>query len=699
MSHTVVAYRAGGVAGLLTGAFAPLQGRGIALTSMGDLGEAVARAHSDEATLLIVVASTSEAAATLLRDRGASPSAPLGAPGPRIVSLGLEPEATTGPARVPSEVRAHLTLADSASAAAWLLAQVELGAAAREISDFQERIALLARGTRDGIWEWDVRRGVFETSQRFDSIIAPHAPTGPDADSTGAFPAQWLARVESADRAAMSEFLDIGRVRSSDPVGVEHRLRGEHGRPRWVMAHGAVLCDAHGRPRRFAGSLTDLDSQRERDALTGLPNRDVLRAHLARAVAGVRRDDRRTFGLLVMGIDRYKKLSGSLGMAGAEALLATMSKRMLAMIRRGDVLARVDADELALVARDVGGTRNALRLARRLQRKLSEPVTVDGKEVYAPVSIGIAVSTADYSSPDEIVRDATAALARVRGTGQPGVEIFDQAMHLAAVQDLQIESELQGGIERNELRLHYQPIISLKTGRLAGFEALARWEHPERGFISPGLFIPAAERTGTIVPLGRWAMEEACRQLAAWRAAYPEAERLFVSVNVSGIQLAQDDMLKVVRQALDSGGLPANALIIEVTESAVMDDADGAAITLNRLREMGVGVAIDDFGTGHSSLSYLHRLPCTAVKVDREFVVTMERDHTFTAIVDTIVRLGASLGLRTVAEGVETVAQLRTLMELGCEAVQGFLLARPGGPAACEELLANPPDWLACVRE
>lgn len=692
MSHTVVAYLAGGVAGLLKGAFAPLQGRGVALTSMSDLGEAVARAYSDDVALLVVVARTSATAARLLSEQRATPGAPAGPLQTRVVSLGLEPEPTATPHPAPAGLHAHLTLADPESAAAWLLAQAELGAAERALGDYRERLELLARGTRDGIWEWDIRRGVFETSQRFDTIIDVHA-------TTAASPAQWIARVESADRAAISEFLNIERARSGDPVAVEHRLQGEHGRPRWVMANGAVLCDAAGKPRRFAGSLTDLDSQRERDALTGLPNRDVLRAHLGRAVAGVRRDDRRSFGLLVMGIDRYKKLSGSLGMAGAEALLATMSKRMLAMIRRGDVLARVDADELALVARDVGGTRNALRLARRLQRKLSEPVTVDGKEVYAPVSIGIAVSTANYSSPDEIVRDATAALARVRGTGQPGVEIFDQAMHLAAVQDLQIESELQGGIERNELRLHYQPIISLKTGRLAGFEALARWEHPERGFISPGLFIPAAERTGTIVPLGRWAMEEACRQLAAWRATYPEAERLFVSVNVSGIQLAQDDMLKVVRNALDSGGLPANALIVEVTESAVMEDADGAAVTLNRLRDMGVGVAIDDFGTGHSSLSYLHRLPCTAVKVDREFVVTMERDHTFTAIVDTIVRLGGSLGLRTVAEGVETVAQLRTLMELGCEAVQGFLLARPAAPAACEEFLANPPDWLACARE
>lgn len=693
MSHTVVAYVAGGVAGLLRGAFAPLQGRGVALTSMDELGEALARAGSDDVALLVVVASTSQAAAALLSEQGTTLGAPAGLHQVRIVSLGLEPEPPAATGAAPAPLRAHLTLADPASATAWLMAQAELGASERAIGDYRERLELLAKGTRDGIWEWDVRRGVFETSLRFNSIIDVHGPTAQ------ASPARWIERVESADRTAISAFLDIDHVRSGDPVAVEHRLQREDGRPRWVMAHGAVLCDEAGKPRRFAGSLTDLDSQRERDALTGLPNRDVLRAHLGRAVAGVRRDDRRSFGLLVMGIDRYKKLSGSLGMAGAEALLATMSKRMLAMIRRGDVLARVDADELALVARDVGGTRNALRLARRLQRKLSEPVIVDGKEVYAPVSIGIAVSTVGYSSPDEIVRDATAALARVRGTGQPGVEIFDQAMHLAAVQDLQIESELQGGIERNELRLHYQPIISLKTGRLVGFEALARWEHPERGFISPGLFIPAAERTGTIVPLGRWAMDEACRQLATWRANYPEAEKLFVSVNVSGIQLAQDDMLKVVKQALDAGGLPASALILEVTESAVMDDADGAAVTLNRLREMGVGVAIDDFGTGHSSLSYLHRLPCTAVKVDREFVVTMERDHTFTAIVDTIVRLGASLGLRTVAEGVETVAQLHALMELGCEAVQGFLLARPSAPSACEAFLANPPDWLACTRE
>ncbi|MEZ4265922.1 MAG: GGDEF and EAL domain-containing protein [Myxococcota bacterium] len=692
MSHTVIACLAGGVAGPLKSAFSSLEGSGVAIALESDPRAALARAHSGDLDLLVVVASTSGAAAAWLSEPLRELAAPADGAPPRMVSVGLEPagEGTSAPG--PGGFRAHLTLTDASSAAAWLAAQAELGAAERTLRDYRERLDLLARGTRDGIWEWDVRRGVFETSARFNAIMD-------SAASTGSFPSRWLDRVDPSDRTALSAFLDVEGVRSGDPVAVEHRLQNEHGRPRWVMAHGAVLCDAAGRPRRFAGSLTDLDSQRERDALTGLPNRDVLRAHLGRAVAGIRRDDRRSFGLLVMGIDRYKKLSGSLGMAGAESLLATMSKRMLAMIRRGDVLARVDADELALVARDVGGTRNALRLARRLQRKLSEPVIVDGKEVYAPVSIGIAVSTAGYSSPDEIVRDATAALARVRGTGQPGVEIFDQAMHLAAVQDLQIESELQGGIERNELRLHYQPIISLKTGRLAGFEALARWEHPERGFISPGLFIPAAERTGTIVPLGRWAMEEACRQLAAWRAAYPEAANLFVSVNVSGIQLAQDDMLKVVKHALDLGGLPASALIIEVTESAVMDDADGAAVTLNRLREMGVGVAIDDFGTGHSSLSYLHRLPCTAVKVDREFVVTMERDHTFTAIVDTIVRLGASLGLRTVAEGVETAAQLRTLMDLGCEAVQGFLLARPAAAASWTDVLASPPDWLACARE
>lgn len=673
MSRTVVAYAADGVAGTFARALQDLERGGVALTQTADPDVALAHAATGDVDLLLVVGSKRRAAETVSRLATQAP-----ATRPRVVRVAPGQDAATDA----EEVDVLL---------AWLRAETELGAAQRLIQEYEERLELLARGSRDGLWEWDVRRSAVRTSPRFDAILQ-------GGSGGGDLRRRWTDRVEPADRAAVSAFFDTERARSGDLSPVEHRLLNDNGRPRWVMVHGAMLCDEAGRPRRFAGSLTDLDSQRERDALTGLPNRDVLRDHLARAVAGVRRDDRRSFGLLVMGIDRFKRLSGSLGKAGADALLAAMSTRMLAMVRRGDVLARADADELALVARDVGATRNALRLARRLQRKLSEPVMVDGKEIYAPVSIGIAVSSAGYHSPDDIIRDATAALSRVRGAGQPGVEIFDQAMHLAAVQDLQIESELQGGIERNELRLHYQPIISLKTGKLAGFEGLARWEHPERGFISPGLFIPAAERTGTIVALGRWAMNEACRQLADWRGQYPDAADLFVSVNVSGIQLAQDDMLKVVRHALEQTGLPANALVIEVTESAVMEDAVAATATLNALRDLGVGVAIDDFGTGHSSLSYLHRLPCTTVKVDREFVVAMERDHTFTAIVDTIVRLGASLGLRTVAEGVETEAQLRALMELGCESVQGFLLARPAAAGAWDTILANQPDWLARVR-
>ena len=328
-----------------------------------------------------------------------------------------------------------------------------------------------------------------------------------------------------------------------------------------------------------------------------------------------------------------------------------------------------------------------MRVADRIQKTLALPFTLDGHEVFTSASIGIAIGAREYDSPEAVLRDADTALYRAKSLGKSRYEVFDMEMRDRVVARLQLDTDLRRAIERQEFQLYYQPIVGVSTGRLEGFEALLRWPHWERGLVYPADFIPVAEETGLILPMGWWALREACRQLAEWRAGVAAKRPLRIAVNLSGKQFLQPDLVGQIETILSETGLPASGLKLEITESAIIDNTTAGIDLLLRLKEMGIQIAIDDFGTGYSSLSYLHKLPIDSLKIDRSFVSCMGQDSV--EIVRTIIGLAHNLGLDVIAEGVETAEQLQQLRTLGCEYAQGYLFSRPAEAADIERLLAR----------
>ncbi|MDX6270705.1 MAG: hypothetical protein QOD28_1928 [Acidobacteriota bacterium] len=423
------------------------------------------------------------------------------------------------------------------------------------------------------------------------------------------------------------------------------------------------------------------------DALTGLPNRLLFTDHLRLAIERTRRDPNYAFAVLFLDADRFKNINDSLGHSYGDQLLTEIARRLQDCTRQLDTVARFGGDEFALLLDGIGEPEDAVRVAHKIQQELLVPFDLDGHEAFTSASIGIALSGAGYDYPEDVLRDADTAMYRAKDGGKARHKLFDRAMHTRAVSMLRLENDLRRALERQEFRVHYQPILTLKTGDLAGFEALVRWERPDRGLVSPAEFIPLAEETGMIVPLGLWVLEEACNQLHAWQLASPANRALTMSVNLSGKQLTQADVTEQVQDVLSRTGLDPRHLKLEITESVVMENAEAAAVVLARLRALGVGLSIDDFGTGYSSLSYLHRFPVNALKVDRSFVSRMTSGDENLEIVRTIVTLARNLGMDVVAEGIETGEQLAQLKALKCDYGQGYFFAKPLDAPAAEDLL------------
>ncbi|MCM3901753.1 MAG: bifunctional diguanylate cyclase/phosphodiesterase [Pyrinomonadaceae bacterium] len=494
------------------------------------------------------------------------------------------------------------------------------------------------------------------------------------------------------------KYLEDLRLTSADAENAEHaRAEAERKRAEQAELHVAELSRHIAEQDRISRALEETKEHFRHaafhDALTDLPNRALLTEHIKLAIERPRGRDEFLFAVLFLDLDRFKNINDSLGHIAGDQLLIATARALETCLRPMDTVARLGGDEFAILLDGLENQSHAIAVAERIQQALTRPFNLIGHEVYITASIGITLSNGNYTDPENVLRDADTAMYRAKEGGKARFEVFDGTMHSHAVALLKLENDLRRAIERNEFQVYYQPIICLETDELFGFEALVRWNHPERGLVSPDTFIPVAEETGLIVDIGQQVLHESCRQMREWHVSSP-GKPLTICVNLSAKQFAQPDLIGRVKQTLEDTGLAAEYVKLEITESVVMKNAEIATAMLMQLCALGVHLSIDDFGTGYSSLSYLHRFPVKTLKIDRSFIGRMGQGGENTEIVRTINTLAQNLGMEVVAEGVETVEQLEQLKSMSCTLGQGYLFSRPLDANAANAYIQDHPTFV-----
>ena len=567
--------------------------------------------------------------------------------------------------------------------------------AQRALSESEERYALVARATNDGLWDWNLLTDKIYYSPHWKAML------GFAETEIGDAPDEWFNRIHPEDVESVQTHKAAHLSGASAQCECEYRLLHAGGEYRWMLGRGLAIFDEEGVATRLSGSQTDITERKLAEtqleynafydtALTHLPNRALFAERLDRTIARGNRQPEHTFAVLFLDIDRFKKINDSLGHLTGDRLLIEASRRFQNCLRPGDTVARFGGDEFAILLDDVSSIDDVHHVADRIHAELEAPFQLDGHEAFVTVSIGIVMGQGDKASAEELLRSADTAMYRAKGSGRGQHQMFEATMHARAVKMLEMETDLWRALERDELRLHYQPIINLNGGQIEGFEALVRWQHPSRGLVSPADFIPLAEESGLIVPIGWWVLEEACRQAQGWQAEFGP---LWMSVNLSPKQLSQPDILERVKSAIERTGFDPHLLKLEITESVLMENSDLSAQMLREIQDLGARFSMDDFGTGYSSLSYLHRFPLDTIKVDRSFVSQMKPDARDHEIVGTIISMARGLRMNVVAEGVETAEQLQSLREMRCGFAQGFYMSKPQESALIEALLRRDLRW------
>lgn len=487
-------------------------------------------------------------------------------------------------------------------------------------------------------------------------------------------------------------------------------LKAKTGESVWVTVSGAPILDSENVIIGSLGVFSDITTRKRaeeqllhdafHDNLTGLANRALFMDHLRMTIERGKSLHSNPYAVLFLDFDRFKVINDSLGHAEGDLLLNHIARRLESATRTGDLVGRLGGDEFVVLLSEMLVEDDAVQVAERIQESLENPFDLSGSEVYISASIGIALSAAGHLRAEDMLRDADIAMYRAKANGRARYQVFDQEMHQQATSHLQLETEMRQALERGDFALYYQPIMNLETNRLAGFEALVRWIHPERGVISPIEFIPAAEENNLILPLGRWILQESCRQLREWQKKNPAAEDLKVSVNLSGKQFLQSDLAEQIVLSLVAADLAPRCLKLEITESYLMENSEKVTEIMERLREIGVEISLDDFGTGYSSLSYLHRLPVDYLKIDRSFVSRITDSRENSEIVYTIIKLAQNLKMKVIAEGIETIEQLEHLKSLKCEYGQGFYFSKPVEASAAERFIVeNTPVFSFAVKQ
>jgi diguanylate cyclase (GGDEF)-like protein/PAS domain S-box-containing protein len=561
------------------------------------------------------------------------------------------------------------------------------------LQESEERLESILNSLDDVVWSSSV--------SSINLLYLNHAAEKVYGRSVSEFfnnPYLWLQVIHPEDYSRIPKLFESPLERGS--MDMEYRILRPDGEARWLRDRSHVIYNTNGEAIRVDGIISDITKQKEveeqlthdalHDALTGLPNRTLFMDRVEIALCNAKRRADYSFAVLFIDLDRFKIINDSLGHLVGDKLLIAIADLLKHCVRDVDSVARLGGDEFTILLNDLKDVSDATTIAERIQAKMRNSFDLAGHSVFTSASIGIALNfAADYDSGTDLLRDADIAMYRAKENGKARYEVFEQKMYTQTLKLSKLENDLRLAVERQEFLLHYQPIVCLTTGELTGFEALLRWQHPERGLVSPIEFIPVAEDTGLILPIGEWVLRDACHQMRAWQLQFPVSETFKISVNITSNQLKCDHFIEIIDQILLETDLDGSNLRLEITESMLMDKTAEAITRLEKIRERKIHLSIDDFGKGYSSLSYLHRFPINTLKIDRSFVSFMSSDKENIEIVNTIIILAHSLGMDAIAEGIETVEQCDRLKTLGCELGQGYLFDKPLERQAVEILLAQ----------
>ena len=567
------------------------------------------------------------------------------------------------------------------------------------LRESHERYTLAVEGAADGLWDWNLKTNRIYFSPRWKAML------GFDDNEIRSHPDEWLQRIHNEDLAQVRVALASHVQGYSQHFECEYRIQHKNGAYRWALARGLAVRDASGKAYRMAGSQTDITSRKRteeqlqfdafHDTLTGLTNRALFLDRLERAIEHTHRHPEVLFAVLFLDLDRFKVINDSLGHSLGDQLLSACARKLEGCVRTVDTVSRFGGDEFVILLEDVKSEQDALEVAERIQHDLQAPTDLDGHQVVISASIGIVLSSLGYDNSDNLLRDADIAMYQAKILGKACHVLFEAGMRQRMIHRLELENDLRKALddqtgqhpEYQELQVHYQPIVSLCTWKINGFEALVRWKHPRRGLIPPKEFIPVAEETGLIHSLGLWVLRQACQQMRSWQVQYPVDPPLTIHVNVSGKQFAQPDFVDQIQHVLGETCLEPRCLSLEITESLFVENDERFNEMLRRLCSLGVQLQIDDFGTGYSSFSYLQRLPVSSIKIDSTFIENMKTGNNHSEIVRSIVTLARSLGMSAIAEGVESQDQMAQLQALECAYGQGFYISRPAPGSVGQEIL------------
>ncbi|WP_419617437.1 putative bifunctional diguanylate cyclase/phosphodiesterase [Thiolapillus sp.] len=561
------------------------------------------------------------------------------------------------------------------------------------LRESEERYALAVAGASEGIWDWNIRTGEAYFSPRWQDLV------GVFQENVTAHIDHWFDRVHPDDLPPLQAALQAHFRDVQTHFEYEHRVMHEEGEYRWMLVRGQAICDARDKCYRMAGSMADITERRRaeqqllhdalHDGLMDLPNRSLFMDRLDQAIRQHQRDGSKQYAVLYFDIDRFKNVNDSLGHSVGDRLLVGIARRLETILRPSDTLARLSGDEFAVLLTQVGTTECALSVVQRIHQLLRRKFKVQGNVIYP--SIGIAMASDQYDSPEQVLRDADLAMYRAKSLDEPGdAVVFDAHMHATAVQRLRLETDMRRAIDRGEFVIHYQPIVSLQTGQVLSFEALLRWQHPQRGLVSPNEFIGVAEETGMISELSWWILKTAATQTRRWQKLILGNADLGISVNVTGALFRNENMADDLLSLLEECDLQPGYMHLEITERSFMDHQDAVLAELDKLKSAGVQLHVDDFGTGYSSLSYLKRYSYDTLKIDRSFIRDVTSMGDASAIVQAIVSLGQDLKMNIVAEGVENVEQVQLLRKMDCPEAQGYWFSRPLTREKAHQVLSQP---------